>query len=88
MLVLLPPSQTKRAGGRRHSSAYVRVVTTGADGVLRALNHINKTAKGALVRALAEQRSSIRSCRGLLRWAESTGVPLSGGYDGEVLLHA
>lgn len=70
------------------SSAYVRVVTTGADGAVRALNHFNKAAKGALVRLLAEQRPGVRSLPGLLGWAPSAGVVLEPGADGEVLLHA
>lgn len=35
------------------TSAYVHVVTRGADGHQRALNHFNKKAKGEFVRALA-----------------------------------
>jgi len=37
-------------------SVYVRVVTVGADGAVRALNHFNKATKGRLVRALAQLR--------------------------------
>lgn len=69
-------------------AAYVRVVTTGADGATRALNHFNKTAKGAFVRLLAEQRPSIRSRAALLRWAGAAGVPLRPGADHELLLEA
>lgn len=69
-------------------SAYVRVVSTGPDGQVRALNHFNKAAKGRLVRVLAEQRPAVRSLRGLLRWAASAGVALAPGPAGEVLLHA
>lgn len=50
-------------------SAYVRVVTAGEDGTVRALNHFNKTTKGALVRTLAQTRPTIRTLRGLVRWA-------------------
>lgn len=53
--------------------AYVRVVTEGADGAVRALNHFNKHAKGELVRALALARPRIGSRAGLLRWAASEG---------------
>ena len=42
-------------------SAYVRVVADGADGAVRALNHFNKHAKGALVRRLAIERPRIGS---------------------------
>lgn len=38
-------------------SVYVRVVTEGADGAVRALNHFNKATKGRLVRALAQLRT-------------------------------
>ena len=69
-------------------SAYVRVVTTSEDGTVRALNHFNKTAKGRFVRALAESRPAIRTLRGLLRWAGSTGISLTPAPDGELLLHA
>jgi cytoplasmic iron level regulating protein YaaA (DUF328/UPF0246 family) len=69
-------------------AGYVRVVTTGEDGTVRALNHFNKAAKGALVRALAEQRPAVRSLRALLRWADRAGVPLEASTAGEVLLRA
>lgn len=52
------------------SSAYVRVTSEGADGVVRALNHFNKQAKGNLVRALATLRPRINSRAALLRWAQ------------------
>ena len=56
--------------------AYVRVVTAGEDGTVRALNHFNKHAKGELVRRLAEERPRVRSRDGLLRWAAGAGVVL------------
>lgn len=68
-------------------TAYVRVVTSGDDGQVRALNHFNKAAKGVLTRRLAEQRPAVRSIRGLLRWAEESGVALEPGPAGELLLH-
>jgi len=68
-------------------SAYVRVVTTGEDGSVRALNHVNKAAKGALVRALAQQRPSVRSRRGLLHWAQTAGIALAPGPGTELWLH-
>lgn len=70
------------------SAAYVRVVTSGGDGQVRALNHFNKAAKGTLTRTLAEQRPAVRSIRGLLRWAGESGVALEPGPAGELLLHA
>ena len=57
-------------------SAYVRVVGAGEDGTVRALNHFNKAAKGALVRTLAQTRPTVRTLRGLLRWAAAVGISL------------
>lgn len=62
--------------------AYVRVVTAGPDGAVRALNHFNKHAKGALVRALATSRPRVASRAGLLRWASSAGWTLREGAAG------
>lgn len=69
-------------------SAYVRVVTAGEDGTVRALNHFNKATKGALVRTLAQTRPTIRTLRGLLRWAATAGITLTPAPSGEVLLTA
>lgn len=63
-------------------SAYVRVVSTSDDGTVRALNHFNKTAKGAFLRALAQARPSVRTRRGLLRWAATAGIALTPTPDG------
>ncbi|MET0828068.1 MAG: peroxide stress protein YaaA [Microbacterium sp.] len=68
------------------ASAYVRVVSEGADGAVRALNHFNKHAKGALVRTLATQRPRIGSLRALSEWADAQGLRLRGGAVGEVEL--
>lgn len=64
-------------------SVYVRVVSEGSDGVARALNHFNKHAKGALVRALALSRPRIGSMRTLRNWADARGVTLRPGASGE-----
>ncbi|HYI51444.1 MAG TPA: peroxide stress protein YaaA [Microbacterium sp.] len=70
-------------------SVYVRVVTEGADGTVRALNHFNKHAKGELVRALALQRPRIGTLRALHTWAEAQGLTLrDGAREGEALLFA
>lgn len=66
--------------------SYVRVVTEGADGAVRALNHFNKHAKGALVRLLAHERPRIRSRAGLLSWSDRTGAGLRSCADGVVEL--
>lgn len=55
-------------------SAYVRVVTETDDGAVRALNHFNKHAKGALVRRLADERPRIGSRAGFVRWAAGVGI--------------
>ncbi len=60
---------------------YVRVVTEGQDGAVRALNHFNKHAKGALVRRLAETRPAVTSASELLRWAEGEGILLRRAAD-------
>jgi cytoplasmic iron level regulating protein YaaA (DUF328/UPF0246 family) len=53
--------------------AYVRVVTAGPDGAVRALNHFNKRAKGLLVRHLAQARPRTTSLEGLRRWLRRAG---------------
>ncbi len=65
-------------------SAFVRVVTPGEDGTVRALNHFNKHAKGAFTRALAQSRPRVSSRAGLRRWAESSGWTLREGATGEL----
>lgn len=66
--------------------AYVRVVSAGADGTVRALNHFNKRAKGELTRALASTRADIASRADLLDWARSSGIVVRVGAAGEVEL--
>ncbi|GAA2566692.1 peroxide stress protein YaaA [Microbacterium binotii] len=78
--VALGPVPTESA------SAYVRVVTTGEDGEVRALNHFNKHAKGALVRRLAQDRPRIASRAAFLCWAEGAGIALVEAGDGEIRL--
>jgi cytoplasmic iron level regulating protein YaaA (DUF328/UPF0246 family) len=65
---------------------FVRVVTDGPDGAMRALNHFNKHAKGALVRELAEHRPRVRSLRGLRDWLRARGHRLEEAA-GEWLLY-
>ncbi|MFH8250887.1 YaaA family protein [Microbacterium sp. B2969] len=69
-------------------SIYVRVVSEGQGGAVRALNHFNKHAKGALVRRLAEERPRIGSLAGFLRWADAAGLRVRGGAPGELELFA
>ena len=70
------------------ASAYVRVVSEGPDGAVRALNHFNKHAKGALVRRLAESRPRISSRAGFLKWASAVGLRVQAGDPGELQLFA
>lgn len=66
------------------SSVYVRIVSEGPDGVVRALNHFNKHAKGALVRALAEDRPRVASVADMQAWAERAGWRVRPGVPGEI----
>lgn len=67
-------------------AVFVRVVSEGEDGTVRALNHFNKHAKGALVRQLASARPRVGSRDALLRWAEASGLDLRPGAPDEVEL--
>lgn len=67
-------------------SLYLRVVAEGAEGVVRALNHFNKHAKGDLVRALSEDRPRISSLATLVRWGGSRGFAFRAAAPGEVEL--
>jgi len=66
--------------------AYVRVVTEGADGTVRALNHFNKHAKGELVRRLAQSRPDVTNAAALTTWAQDERIVLRPSADGEVEL--
>ncbi|WP_374316603.1 YaaA family protein [Microbacterium sp.] len=69
-------------------SAYVRVVAEADGGAVRALNHFNKHAKGALVRRLAEDRPRLTSRAGFVRWADAAGLRVRDGAEGELELFA
>lgn len=61
---------------------YLRVVTRGTDGAVRALNHFNKKGKGEFLRALALDAAvteTIDSLDELLAWATSAGITLELG---------
>lgn len=63
---------------------YLRVVTQGENGQLRALNHFNKKGKGEFVRALAKDSavtSSIRTVEELMSWAQSKNLVLEPGAE-------
>ncbi|MCS5733969.1 YaaA family protein [Herbiconiux daphne] len=65
---------------------FVRVVTTGADGQQRALNHFNKKGKGTLVRALVEHGVDFGTVDELVAWGAASGHRLSVSPTGELLL--
>ncbi|MFT3798564.1 YaaA family protein [Microbacterium sp.] len=68
-------------------SAYLRVVTHDSGGAVRALNHFNKHAKGAFVRALALSRPRVATGAALQRWAGGHGWtlrPSASGAAGEL----
>lgn len=67
-------------------SAYVRVVSQGDDGTIRALNHFNKHAKGHLVRVLAQSRPRIGTLRAFRRWADDSGFRVHDGAADEIEL--
>ncbi|MCM3613655.1 peroxide stress protein YaaA [Microbacterium enclense] len=67
-------------------SVYVRVVTETEKGAVRALNHFNKHAKGAFVRALARDRPTVEGLADLRAWADSAGWRLIDGHEGEIAL--
>jgi len=68
------------------SSVYVRVVTPGEGGAVRALNHFNKHAKGDLVRSLALTRPRIESLAEFRKWARAAGWALQDADAGEIAL--
>jgi cytoplasmic iron level regulating protein YaaA (DUF328/UPF0246 family) len=67
---------------------FLRVVTVGPDGTVRAVNHFNKSAKGLFVRQLLIEGRDFDSVDELLAWAESTGIGLTLGGLGELVLVA
>ncbi len=58
---------------------YVDVVARREDGEVRALNHFNKAAKGALVRRLAESSAEITNRADLLAWCDTAGIEMTVG---------
>ncbi len=66
--------------------AYVRVVTESDGGVVRALNHFNKHAKGDLVRALAQARPEVASLADLIAWGRAHDWSFRDAGDGVVEL--
>ncbi|MCU1637549.1 MAG: peroxide stress protein YaaA [Microbacteriaceae bacterium] len=63
---------------------YLRVLSQGADGQKRALNHFNKKGKGAFVRALLEAGQDHADVESLLAWAHDSGMNLKQGPAGDL----
>ena len=64
------------------NTVYLRVVTKGENGQLRALNHFNKKGKGEFVRALAKDAavtSSLENVEQLISWAATKNFILEPG---------
>ncbi len=64
--------------------SYVRVVTGGGEGPVRALNHFNKHAKGELVRSLAMAAPRLDSLSDFVAWADDSGWVVREGAPGEM----
>ena len=70
-------------------SVYLRVVTRGEGGAIRALNHFNKKGKGEFLRALALDASragGISSANDVIAWGKENGWELAPGAPGELNL--
>ena len=66
------------------NTVYLRVVTKGENGQLRALNHFNKKGKGEFVRALAKDAavtSTINTVDELIAWAASKNMIMERGAE-------
>jgi uncharacterized protein len=71
-------------GPAPEGSYFLRVVTVGENGTLRALNHFNKHGKGELMRALALARRDFSTVDELVAWAIDAGIRLEAGAPGEL----
>ena len=65
---------------------FLRVVTEGAGGTHRALNHFNKKAKGEFVRELLLDQIDHPDATSLVVWAAARGIRLEPGVPGELKL--
>lgn len=66
------------------NTVYLRVVTKGENGQLRALNHFNKKGKGEFVRALASDAahtSSLSTVEELIAWGKTKNLVLEKGAE-------
>jgi cytoplasmic iron level regulating protein YaaA (DUF328/UPF0246 family) len=67
-------------------SHFLRIVTTGVDGVQRALNHFNKKGKGELARAIVQNGVDFADLDELIAWGRAAGHRLSLADNGELVL--
>lgn len=65
-------------------SVYLRLVSAGPGGVVRALNHFNKKGKGEFVRAVLEAGIDHDDVDSLLAWSAEQGIRLERGAPGEL----
>jgi cytoplasmic iron level regulating protein YaaA (DUF328/UPF0246 family) len=66
------------------NTVYLRVVTKGENGQLRALNHFNKKGKGEFVRALAKDAANtngISTAEELIAWGKTKNLILEPGAE-------
>jgi cytoplasmic iron level regulating protein YaaA (DUF328/UPF0246 family) len=75
-LIIDMRSEAYVAMGPAEGSHYLRVVTEGANGQKRALNHFNKKGKGEFVRAMAQDSVAAESVDELISWATDRGIRL------------
>ena len=68
--------------------SWVNIVARSEDGVVRALNHFNKAAKGRLVRLFAESEPVIESRLDFLDWASTAGIDFEVESNGSISIVA
>ncbi|MET1053171.1 MAG: peroxide stress protein YaaA [Mycetocola sp.] len=73
-------------GAAPAGAEFLRVLTEGAGGARRALNHFNKKAKGEFTRAILEAGIDFRTADELLDWARTAGFRLERHADAELAL--
>jgi len=70
------------------NNAWVNVAQQDEHGVVRALNHFNKTAKGQLVRLIAQTQPEISNRNDFLDWASSEDVSCTADPTGPITVLA
>ena len=80
-VALAPPSPAD-------ASAWLNIVQRDASGAVRALNHFNKTAKGQLVRILAQTRPALQNAEDFLDWAAEQRISCAGEEGQQIAVFA